>query len=337
MTPRELVIRTLEFDNPARIPRQLWLLPWAENHYPKEVSKIKADFPDDIVPPPNCLKTQPKTEGDPFKLGTFFDEWGCEFVNKHEGIIGEVKSPIVESWDDLSNVRPPSEMLSVDKDKVNSFCRESEKFILAGACPRPFERLQFLRGTENVMLDLAMKPPELKTLIDTIHQYNLKLLEVWAGTDVDALTFMDDWGAQRSLLISPNQWREIFKPMYQEYIDIAHSSGKKIFMHSDGYILDIYEDLIELGLDAINSQIFCMGLDEVSRICKGRLTFWGEVDRQRLLPEGSQDDIQNAVREIFDKLYQNGGTIAQLEFGPGAKPENVYTAYETWNNISANL
>ncbi|AQQ09013.1 methylcobalamin:coenzyme M methyltransferase [Sedimentisphaera cyanobacteriorum] len=333
MTSRKLVTKTLEFDNPERIPRQLWLLRWAENNYPEQVSRITETFPDDVISSPNFIKTKPQTFGDPYISGTYKDEWGCEFYNKHDGIMGEVKSPLIEKWDELSKVRPPSEMLTVDKEKVNSYCSESDRFTLAGAAPRPFERLQFLRGTENVMLDLAMQPPELETLIHTIHQYNLKLLETWAETDVDGLMFMDDWGMQNSLLISPDHWRRLFKPMYKEYADIARSKGKKIFMHSNGYIYEILEDLIEIGLDAISSQIFCIGLDKLSEKFSGRITFWGEIDRQSLLPEGSTGDIRNAVQDICSKLYRNGGVIAQVQFGPGAKPENVYTAFEEFNNI----
>ena len=70
------------------------------------------------------------------------------------------------------------------------------------------------------------------------------------------LMFMDDWGAQNDLLISPVRWRKLFKPLYKDYIDIVHHHDKKAFMHSDGNILRVLPDLIELGLDAINSQIF---------------------------------------------------------------------------------
>ncbi|UCE05618.1 MAG: methyltransferase, partial [bacterium] len=147
------------------------------------------------------------------------------------------------------------------------------------------------------------------------------------------LWFMDDWGAQNSLLISPDQWRKIFKPLYKDYIDIAHQYGKYAFMHSDGYIMDILPDLIELGLDAINSQIFCMGVEELGKKFSGKITFWGEIDRQHLLPYGSLNDIVNAVYSTYENLYQNGGIIGQCEFGIGAKPENVYLVFETWNQL----
>jgi len=126
-------------------------------------------------------------------------------------------------------------------------------------------------------MDLATQPDGFRALFDKIHQFNLKELELWAGTDVDALFFMDDWGMQKSLLISPAMWRDIFKPLYGEYIDIAHNNGKKIFMHSDGYIPDIIPDLIELGLDALNSRIFCMGLEEIGKRFKWQNNLPGQT------------------------------------------------------------
>lgn len=329
---RELVKRTLEFRSPERIPRQLWFLPWAEEHYPEELNKILSDFPNDIVSSPAFLREKPKTQGDQHKPGRFVDEWGCIFENKQSGYIGEVKEPVFTDWKDVDKLHFPAERLTVDIDKVNEFCENTDKFVIAGTCPRPFERLQFIRKSENLYVDLAERPPELFALLEKIQDFYCQELELWAQTKVDALMFMDDWGAQSSLLISPGMWREMFKPLYKEYIDIAHKHGKYIFMHSDGYILDIIPDLIEMGLDALNSQIFCMGLEKLRQF-RGKLTFWGEIDRQHLLPYGSEEDIARAVRQVRDTLYQDGGVIAQCEFGPGAKPENVYRVFATWQEI----
>ena len=146
---------------------------------------------------------------------------------------------------------------------------------------------------------------------------------------------MDDWGGQQSMLVSPAVWREIFKPLYTAYIDIARDAGKYMIMHSDGYITDIIPDLIELGLHAINSQVFCMGVQELGEKFAGRITFWGELDRQQLLPHGSAADIIAASRLMRHHLYRDGGLIAQCEFGAGAKPDNVRTFFEFWDQLSA--
>jgi hypothetical protein len=308
-------------------------LPWATDHYPGQVREIQETFPDDIVGAPAFYQKPPRTSGDQYAPGTYIDEWGCIFENRQRGVIGEVKRPLLADWQDVDRVRVPEEMLSVDVAEVNAFCRSTDKFVIAGCCPRPFERLQFIRKTENLFIDLVDQPEELLVLLTRIHQFFLKKLELWANTDVDAVMFMDDWGAQRSLLIAPALWRKLFKPLYKDYIDLAHSHAKYAFMHSDGYIADIIPDLVELGLDALNAQIFCMDLESLGRKFRGKLTFWGEIDRQHLLPFGTSAEIVDAVRRVKEALYQDGGVIAQCEFGPGVKPENVYRVFKTWEDL----
>lgn len=335
MTSRELVYKTLEFENKeGRAPRQMWVLPWAEINHGTVLEKIHREFPDDIVSAPNLIPISPVSKGDPHIIGEYIDPWGCKFDNIQEGVIGEVKEPLVkdEEWQDVDNIHIPMEWLDFDVDTVNQFCRSTDKFVISGCCPRPFEQMQFIRTTEELYVDLMDMPSNMKKFMDKMHTFYCDLLEKWAKTEVDALNFMDDWGSQKSLLINPKMWDEYFRPMYQDYISIARKYGKKTFMHSDGYTLDIYPRMIELGLDAFNTQIFCMGLENLEKF-KGKITFWGEIDRQHILPGGTVQDVERAVKEVYERLWTNGGCIAQCEFGPGAKPENVYTVYQTWDSI----
>lgn len=333
MKPREIMKRTLEFDGPERIPRQMWLLPYATNTHPGDVERIQHNFPDDIVNAPAEYAEPLRTVGDQFEIGTYVDEWGCIFENRQRGIIGEVKEPLLADWSDVDRVRPPREALTFNRDIVNAFCSVSDRFVMGSCCPRPFERLQFIRSTANMFYDIMDRPAEFDTLLSRVHSFYMEELEMWAKTDVDGLMFMDDWGAQNSLLISPAMWRDIFKPLYRDYIELTHDHGKYCFMHSDGYIIDILPDLIELGLDAVNSQLFCMGVPELGARFRGKITFWGEIDRQHILPHATVPEVRDAVISVRDALYENGGVIAQCEFGPGAKPENVYAVFETWDTF----
>lgn len=239
----------------------------------------------------------------------------------------------MKDWKDWESVRVPRERLSVDAERVNDFCRTTDCFVLARTSARPFELLQFLRKPENLFLDLIDQPPEFCRLLERVQAFYLEEMTLWADTEVDALVFNDDWGSQSSLLISPFLWRKMFKPLYQSYIDIGHRYGKYVFMHSDGYIAEILPDLVELGLDALNSQLFCLDIEELGRSYGGKLTFWGEIDRQLLLPFGTPAEIEAAVRKVHDCLYREGGVIAQCEFGVGAKPENVRAVFEAWERI----
>lgn len=333
LDPREIVYRTLRFESPPRIPRQLWVLPWAEQRHHADLAAIRRDFPDDIVSIDGHHTEPSRAVGSPYGPGEYVDDWGCRFESIDEGFIGEVKEPLIGDWStDSFRARFPTHWLTIQPDLVNRDCAATDRFTIAGCCPRPFEQLQFLRGSENLYVDLADPPAEMLSFLKRMHELYCRMMERWAATDVDAIPFMDDWGSQRTLLIRPSQWRELFKPMYRDYVQIAHSAGKMAFMHSDGHILDVIPDLIEIGLDALNSQVFCMGVENLRQFA-GKITFWGEVDRQHILPYASTDEVDRAVRDLHDNLWRSGGCIAQCEFGVGAKPENVRQVFETWLSL----
>lgn len=335
MTSRELVYSTLEFRNTKRIPQQLWALPWAQMFEAEALEKIQSTFPDDIIwNMPVPYNKKPKTTGDIYEPGTYIDEWGCVFENIQRGYIGEIKKGIVveENWEDADNVKFPEEMLDFDIQKVNEYCANTDKFVIQTDMIRPFERLQFIRGTPELFMDIALENEGMLKFAKKLHEFNCAQMEIWAKTDVDALFIMDDWGTQYTLLIDPKAWVKIFKPMYADYCAIARKYGKKVFLHSDGHTLAIIPHLIELGVDAANLQIFCIGMENLRQF-KGKLTFWGEVDRQWILPNATIAEVENAVKSVYDNLWDNGGCIAQCEFGPGARSENVYKVFETWRNL----
>ena len=342
MTGRELVKKTLEFNNSGGpVPRDLWTLPWAYNNFGAELESILADYPPDIVQFPDSNKhyaAQPVIRGSPYEEGEFTDEWGVVFKNIQRGLIGEVKAPIIdpldENWDDISQVHFPEELLTIDTAKINEYCAASKQFVLSSDLVRPFERMQFLRSSEMFYCDLASRNPGMLSMLKKVHDFYCALMEVWCGnTDINGFLAMDDWGTQNTLLINPLDWVKFFKPLYRDYIQIAHKHGKKFFFHSDGYTLDIIPHLIELGVDAANLQIFCIGIENIARF-KGKITFWGEVDRQHLLPKGTAEEIDAAVRKVHSAIWADGGAIAQCEFGAGANPSNVRQVFKSWADLA---
>jgi len=211
MNSRETVFRTLNFNKPSRIPRQCWLLPWAEKRYPAESARLATEYPDDIIPVAGMYSVPQKILGDKYGKGIYMDQWGCIFNNIHEGLMGVPSDPIVKTWSDLDGLATPGSMLAVDVQQVNAFCRQKERFTYSNSWIRPFERYQFIRTTELTMLDIALDPPEMKMLIDRIHDHYLKETEVWAKTDIDAIGIMDDWGMQNGMMVSPEYFRKYFQ------------------------------------------------------------------------------------------------------------------------------
>jgi hypothetical protein len=333
MTARERVNRTLDHQPVDRAPRELWTTPHTWMFRKAELDRLRAAFEWDFDGPKFKYGPAVRAKGVEGALGSYTDAWGAIWEVAEAGVVGEIKHPILADGSALDSYQPPWELLDgADLSRVNRSCAESSRFMRPGTQVRPFERVQFLRGTENALMDLAYDAPEMRRLLGMLHDFGCREMEMWARTDVDGVTFMDDWGSQTALLISPDMWRAIFKPLYRDYCRILRARKKRVFFHSDGFIEEIYPDLIEIGVDAVNSQLFCMDIEKLGRLYNGRITFWGEIDRQRTLPFGTEADARAAVRRLRRALDQGqGGLIAECSWERGTPYENVFAVYDEWS------
>ena len=333
---RERVSATLRFQDPGAIPLDIWCLGTAQLKYGDSLKKLldghETDFGRLRCPLDRGFF------GEYGKVGYYKDLWGSTWKMLVAGITGEVVDPAVADIERATEFRPPYKQLEQgwldDRQNIAENAkklRNRGKFIIGGTV-EVFQRMQWVRGSENLYCDLGLREPGVFALCEILTDYYMRYLDYWLDMDVDAIGFTEDWGTQISLLISPALWREMFRPVYKKLFDKIKSAGKFVFFHSDGYILDIMGDLAELGADAINSQVWCMGVEKVAAACAGKTTFWGELDRQYLLPFGTPDDIYRSA-ELMKKLLRvnGGGLIGQGEIGPDVPLENVRAMLECWN------
>jgi uroporphyrinogen decarboxylase len=332
MTGRERVKAALSFAFPDRAPRDLWSLAYISVFRKNELDELLGEFPMDIQPYELGPGWSDKVVCASAQTGRYTDDWGSVWYVGEPGIIGEVKEPVLANWYSLKTFKPPWDLIRKrDLSTINQLCDNSERFVLSEVTARPFERLQFLRGSENLFIDIGYGTAELRTLLEIVHDFYLEDIRSWCKSNVDAIFFMDDWGNNHSLLINPKTWRELFKPLYKEYCDLIHEAGKFAFFHTDGNTEAIFGDLIEVGIDAINSQLFCMDIEELARKYKGKVTFWGEIDRQYVLPFGDSTAVYEAVMRVRRLLDDgSGGVIAQCEWGKDNPKENIRTVFKTW-------
>lgn len=271
--------------------------------------------------------------------GRRVDPWGCTWESLEDGVCGEVKDHPLADWSRLDHFSPPWHILKeVNLSEVDRYCEGTDKFVIPQwepAMPNLFERMQHLRGTENLFMDLAYGDARVLQLRDRLQEYYLKQMEMWCNTGVDAVQFADDWGAQHSLLISPAMWREIFKPLYRQYCDLAHRKGKYILMHSDGYVADIIPDLIEIGVDALNLQIFCMDIERLADLYHHQVAFWGEIDRQQVQVFGTEADMRKAVRRLANAFFRYGrtGFVAQCFYTLNVPEANKRAEWDEWQKV----
>jgi len=335
MTSRERVITTLRFQKPDRIPLDIWCLGSARIKHGRALEELLGNYETDLRRA-GCSMDR-GYYGEYQRTGLYKDMWGSTWKMLVAGITGEVVEPAIDDISRAEYFRPPYEQLEKcwrdDRHKVLDTIAEHRKhgkFIIGGTV-EVFQRMQWVRGSENLYCDLGQKEPGVFALCEILTEYYMRYVDYWLDLDIDAMNFTEDWGTQISLLISPQLWRSMFRPVYKKLFDKIKSAGKFAFFHSDGYILDIYGDLIELGADAINSQVWCMGVENVASIGAGKVTFWGELDRQGFLPFGTPDDIRRGAELMKTLMYKDGGLIGQGEIGPDVSMENIRAMLECWN------
>jgi hypothetical protein len=260
------------------------------------------------------------------------DGWGAIWVranDEHKGLV--VYHPLAD-WASLETYQFPDPLVIGDWSRVDETLRKGghKKYLLVDG-ETLFQRMFYLRGFDQLMFDLAEQRPELIYLRDRIVDFMLRKIEKWHNYDVDGFLFRDDWGTQQSLMISPAQWREFYKPAYRKLVDAVHAGGKHVWFHSDGYILSIIPDLLELGVDVINPQADCIGVERLGKEFGGKVCFFGDIDRQHVLPYGTDGDVRSHVRRTVEAMADfNGGYIGRGELAGDVPMSNAEAMYETF-------
>ncbi|MCS7223339.1 MAG: hypothetical protein NZ959_02080 [Armatimonadetes bacterium] len=332
MTSRERVIAAIRFEGPDRIPFHHAVFPGALWRHGQKLVDLLNSLPDDFGN--NSFTIPPKPEGEGL-FQTFTDEWGSQWVMLKGYTTGEVKKPALEDWGRLKDYRlpphPPETHFAGFRARLEA---GNHSWFSLGSGGTLFERLQFLRGTENLLIDLAEDRSELHELADRIVKWNKGLIEKYLKAGADGIAFADDWGAQNRLLISPQKWRSFFKPRYQILFDLVKDAGRFIFFHTDGWTVDIWDDFIEMGVDVLNPQHPLFPKEVIEKKLAGRVCVRSDLDRQKILPFGTPEEVREHVRETVELFGRfNGGLILHGEVGPDLPFENIVAMYQAFQEF----
>ena len=332
MRSRERVRSAINFNYPDRPPISHAILPAAQIKYgdalAEILSKVHEDFGWEFLP-------DMKAEDFPslYKGGLNCDDFGTLWNVTEEGLCGiPVEWPLAD-WDNYRDFKWPEFDAGPPETRLYSghMAGRSEDYYARGAWVTFFEEMQQLRGMENLLLDLAYKTKEVYRLRDDLLTFNLDWIEKWLQYEYDGLHFADDWGAQNSLLISPAMWREFFKPVYKAMFDRVTGAGMDVHFHSDGYIIDIIPDLIDIGVKVLNCQTTVIGLDVLKKKFSGEVCFRTDLDRQKVIPFGTPEEVREHIVDIFRHLgTKRGGIIACGEISPDTPLENIRAMYDTF-------
>jgi uroporphyrinogen decarboxylase len=194
-----------------------------------------------------------------------------------------------------------------------------------------FERAWTLRGMENLMIDFIDNPDFVHQLLEAIADWNIAHVKRALEFDLDAIHFGDDWGAQHGLLMGPGLWREFIKPQLKRMYGIVRDAGKFVSIHSCGDVDELFDDLVEIGLNCFNPfQPEVMDVAELMKAYRGRLAFHGGLSTQQTLPYGTADDVRAETRRLLELGSPGGYIFAPAHGVPGDVPvENLVAMIET--------
>ena len=194
-----------------------------------------------------------------------------------------------------------------------------------------YERAWTMRGMEKLMIDFYDHPDFVRELFDRIAAYNnIAQIRKALTFDIDAIYFGDDWGQQRGLQMGPQLWREFIYPILERMYRVVKEAEKCVFIHSCGDVDELFDDLIGIGLDCFNPfQPEVMDVGALIEQHRGRLSFYGGLSTQRVLPYGTIDDVRRETRRLLALGRQGNYIFSPAHAVEGDVPlENMLTFIE---------
>jgi uroporphyrinogen decarboxylase len=249
--------------------------------------------------------------------GILINEWGMQF--KSVGLYNEFHQyPLshAQSIQDIQKYPFPDPFAQgrfrIAEHTIREF--KEDYAVIADLETAIFETAWYLVGLEKFMMDLVSEAPYVDILLNTIMDINLEIGKNLIKLGADIIWAGDDFGSQQGMVISPDLWRQKFKPRIKILLEEFRRVNPdiKIAWHSCGSILEIIPDFIEIGLDILNPiQPLAMGMDpkNLKKTFGNDLIFFGGIDIQDLLPKAKPQQIKDEVKQIIDILGKDGGFI----------------------------
>ncbi len=199
------------------------------------------------------------------------------------------------------------------KEKTLRFIEmHRDHFLVASFGFGLFERTWTLRGFNEALMDAAGDPDFYDELVEQVADHQLTIIERLLELPVDGIMFSDDWGYQQGVLLGPERWCRFLKPRLARMYARVHAAGKYALSHCCGSIADIMSDVIEIGLDVLESvqpEAVRMNPYELKRQYGAYITFWGGLGSQSTIPFGTPDEVRAEVARLCREMGRGGGYI----------------------------
>ncbi len=328
MNSRDRTFLALQHQPADRIPIDFWATTAVVRKLEDALGKPYAQFLDDYDVDLRYIEG-PAYIGPPLTPGT--DIWGVGRSTVAAGALGQSESYSEVIKGPLSDAETPEEIeayghwpdpdmfnYDVIEQQCDAILQRNRIVVFMGDRLNRVAQLKpamYLRGTENIFVDLAARQEIAQTIFRKIREFYVRYLERIlraAAGKIDIVLTGDDFGAQDGLLISADMWREFLRPGFADYVGLIQSHKAIAMHHTCGSVADIVADMIQCRLDILQSlqpEARGMSLANLKKRFGKSICFHGGVSIQKTMPYGSRDEIRQEVQRIADIVNQDGGYI----------------------------
>ena len=327
MTKRDIVLRTLAHQESDVIPYFLDLTD--EKH--RDMIKFTGDK-DFFLHSESYLAQERNESFTDLGNGKFKDMFGVVWdKGAQEGDFGIATGfPLPEAnFDNGYRFPEPDEQLI--REKCERLAAQKDKFTMYIIGFSLYERLWALHGIPETLMDFLEEPEFIEQTLAKIVEYNCKVIDIVAQYPVDCIFFGDDWGQQKGLIMGYPLWKKFIYPCLKKMYSHVKKYGKFVAQHSCGDCVQVFPDLVELGLDIYNTfQPEVYDIVDCKQRFGDKLTFFGGISTQCILPFKTPEEVKAEMHRVMDILSKNGGYIlAPTHAMPNdVPPENVLAFLE---------
>jgi len=266
---------------------------------------------------------------------TLFDEYG---IGHSKG--SELAFHMTRMHHPLKGANPDEIMNypypSVEESKLAEFSKKVSSLHNRGLASFAFMQMTvweaswYLRSMEELMIDMMTESESATILLDKITDFACAKAIAYASAGIDILSLGDDIGTQNSLMLDVDLWERWLQPRLEKVIRTAKSINPDIliFYHSCGHIIPFIDKLIASGVEILNPiQPECMEFNEVHDAFGTRVSFWGTIGTQQLLPYGTREEVHRVTLERLEKCGNQGGIVIG--------PTHLVEPEVPWENLIA--
>ena len=313
MTGKEAVAKAIAHEEADRVPRHIDVTPPVRRQLMEHfrTDDLATAMGEDLAIV--GAGTDKPLYADPDELGPALrDEFGVlwKTTANDRGCVLEhpLPSPTLEGY------RFPDPLRPGRFDAVPAAIAQHRGRFVLGVAGDLFERANFMRGLDQLLMDVLLYPAFVHELLDRLCEYALATLGRMADFGIDGVFVSDDYGLQHALMMRPATWRELVKPRLARLLAGAQSHGLPSVLHSCGCVVEIIPDLIEIGLDVLHPiQPEAMDVWDLKREFGRDLCFFGGISTQELLRDATPERVRVEVERAKTFLGEDGGYI----LGPG--------------------